>query len=241
MKILTSISPKHHNETQQAEAVASWSGFGYQVYSFNSKTECDMLRSTYPTVRFVETNRTMDHHFGKSFVCVNALIDWAKTQSEDCFLLINSDIILHCDDDILHKYISASKDGICIARRLNYDESLEAGVLNPDPFLPGFDAFLIHSKYLDLYPQSQFSLGNTHWDYWIPYTAIKANVPVIHIKENIIFHKNHPIQYDNAKWLEMGRYFRWDMKMYQYPDNPQGIAQMSEYIRRQFMLKMVEI
>ena len=81
----TSISPKHANNDIQLVAVNSWLELGLKVYSFNNKKECEYLATLYPNVTFIETHRTLEHHYGKPYVSINAVLDWCKEQKEDSF------------------------------------------------------------------------------------------------------------------------------------------------------------
>jgi hypothetical protein len=53
-------------------------------------------------------------------------------------------------------------------------------------------------------------MGMTHWDYWIPYRAIKNNIPVFKTNEKLLFHKLHQAQYSMANWLKMSKYFQME-------------------------------
>lgn len=220
----TSISPKHANNDIQLKAVNSWHDLGLKVYSFNCKKECEQLASMYPNVAFIETNRTMEHHFGKPYVQINAIFDWAKQQKEDYFCLINSDIELKTDKDTIVRIASEMNNSILMANRVNYDEDYRG-----TQYLHGIDVFFIHKKWLDLYPQTIFCLGQCHFDYWIPFTASKHGVNIYFIKQDIAFHKNHNVQYSEENWNKTGRYFMWNNDLYQFHPT-QGIGKMSTFV-----------
>lgn len=95
----TSIAPSHINNDIQRIATESWIANGMKVYSFNFPAEVEKLAPLYPNVTFIPTLRTMEHHFGKPYVSINAVLDWCKDQKEDRFCLINSDIELSEDKE----------------------------------------------------------------------------------------------------------------------------------------------
>ena len=150
----TSISPKHTNNDIQLKAVNSWIELGIKVYSFNNKQECKDLQPLYPNVIFIETHRTLEHHYGKPYVSINAVLDWCKEQKEDYFCLINSDIELKTDKETIGRIKAKMKDNIVLANRVNYDNDY-----NGKQYLAGIDVFFLHRNYIGIYEQSQFCFG----------------------------------------------------------------------------------
>jgi hypothetical protein len=220
----TSISPKHANNDIQLKAVDSWHNLGLKVYSFNCKAECDLLAPLYPNVTFIETSRTMEHHFSKPYVQINAIFDWCKEQEDNKLCLINSDIELVTDKETIGRIDSAMDEKMLMCNRVNYDTEYKGS-----QYLQGIDVFFIHKKYLHLYPQTIFCLGQCHFDYWIPFTASKNGVEVQFIRQDIAFHKNHNVQYSEDNWNKTGRYFMWNNDLYQFHPT-QGIGKMSTFV-----------
>lgn len=225
MVCITSISPKHHNNDIQLKAVQSWQSLGLNVVSVNSKSECEYLAPNYPGVRFVETNRTMELTYSKPLIGLNTIMDWCKMQQEDNYCIINSDIELKTDSDTIERIKLQMNDNIVLANRLNYSSDHSQGQL----FLAGIDVFFIQKKFMYIYPQSVFALGQCFWDYWIPYTAIHNNIPVKFIKQNIAYHKEHPAQYSSDAWQKIGRYFQWETNLYQF-NTTKEVGKMSTYV-----------
>ncbi len=201
MVVLTSISPSHINKDIQQKAVNSWGKLGLEVYSFNHPSEIDRLNH-YKGVNFIQTEKTMQHVFGKPYVQINALLDFAKEQDED-ICLINSDIELGYDQELLEKIKLQLNDKIVIAHRNDYDKSKK----DAQPYVLGIDVFFINRKFLDIFPPSLFCMGNCHWDYSIPFTAIKNGIEVINLQNKFAYHKKHPVQYSEKNWGVTGAYF----------------------------------
>jgi hypothetical protein len=165
----------------------------------------------------------MEHHFGKPYVSIHAVLDWCKNQNEETFCLINSDIELFESKDLI-KQVEGSET-LYIANRHNYNTDKSISTIYRD----GIDAFFIHKKHLNVYPQSIFCFGQCHWDYWIPYRAMVAGIDVKYIDNKIAFHKNHKAQYSQDMWQKTGRYFLWENNLYQFDDR-HGIPNMSKYV-----------
>ena len=124
----------------------------------------------------------------------------------DILMLINSDIILNCTAEFINKVMSISESCIPIAHRNDYTKNLTIS----KKYSFWFDVFFIHLKYIPVFPPAFYSMGQTWWDYWLPYKAIKNNVPVFLIEEPFAYHKEHPMQYNASDWIKMTEYFKWE-------------------------------
>lgn len=224
MIFLTSISPKHINEGIQSVCVNSWSKYG-KVYSFNCAEEINGLYDKYDNVTFVETKRTMEQVWRKPLVCISALIDWAKTQDEDKFCIINSDIELDINEIFLERIEVKLSNSFIFANRCDYENEKDSS----EVYTHGIDVFFLNKKYLNVLPPSLHCFGMTFWDYWIPYKAIRSGIKTIFVGQKIAYHKKHKIQYKDYDWQRSGEYFLWENELYQF--NPQqGIGRMSMFV-----------
>lgn len=221
MIFCTSLSPSHKNKDVQQTAVDSWSKFG-KVYSFNSAEE--IIKLKYKGVKFIETERTMQHTFKKPYVSVSAIIDWAKKKNDD-ICIINSDIELICSDSLMEKIKKALKTSLVLANRNDYDTDKKKS----ETYLRGLDVFFLSKKHLDIYPQSTLCLGQCHFDYWIPYKAIFAKVPVIILQNKIALHKKHSVQYSYANWLQTAKTFAAENK-FSHTDMPRMTELLFKFI-----------
>lgn len=224
MLCITSISPKHHNNEIQFKAIKSWIESGFTVVSMNGPEEVDFLKPFYPDVTFVKTFRTFEKTYGRPLVSINALMDYAKEQSDPHICLVNSDIELFLSSTQIESIEEKMSEMILISNRLDYDDNY-TGV----KYKAGFDVFFIHKKWLPFFPQSMHCMGMTFWDYWVPYTATKAFINVHIINDLIAFHKKHPFQYHQDHWLKSGRFFLWEAMLYQFSDTNE-IGKMSDFV-----------
>jgi len=203
MKIaFTSISPRHHIGDAQLKAVESWQKAGFEVISINSPLEIEELKTKYP-IKFVQCYRTMEGLFKAPYVPISAFFDYAKEQKIEQFMLINSDISLS-DGGLIEPYWEKAKEGLVFANRFDHDD-----FQRPQRYEYGFDVFIIHQDFYKLINQSMFCMGQTWWDYWLPYKFLKNNVPIHLITDPMFFHQRHPIQYSSKEWEVMTRHFQW--------------------------------
>ena len=198
---ITSISPRHAIGDAQIKAVESWKANGLRVISLNSKAEIEQLQDRYP-IEFVETNQTTEGLYKVGYVLISAFIDHAKNNGFDSIMIINSDIILRGS---VAKYFEQCKDGLVFANRTDFNRDFQEQKLYPN----GFDVFFIHSNFYHLIPKTLFAMGQTWWDYWIPYRFLMNRIPLFLSKEPIFMHERHAIQYDGAEWHRMTRHFSW--------------------------------
>lgn len=206
MIAITSISPKHSNFENQLTAVKSWQNAGYKVISLNVKSEIEQLKE-FQWVEFIETTRTNEVLFKKPYVTISAIIDHLKTISDDYFIIINSDIVIRDKIGILDTIKEKSETGIVIFNRYDFDSDMDVN----KRYESGFDGFFINKKWLSIFPQSILCLGQCHWDYWLPYQAILANVPILTMPYPYLFHKNHQIQYSAEDWKATGKIFEGEV------------------------------
>ena len=211
MIAVTSIAPNHINENVQQVAVNSWLKLGFKVYSFNSFDECVLLKPLYPDVIFIPTQKTMELTFGKPYVSINFLFDWCKGQSHSDICLINSDIELKTDKETINKIFDKAKDNIVMANRVNHN-----GDYVGSHYLHGIDVFFLNIKYLKIFPQTLFCLGQCHFDYWIPLVANSYQINTIFVEQKIAYHLDHAQRYSHENWLKTGRYLILDRSLYQF-------------------------
>lgn len=224
MIALTSISPKHLNNGIQKVAVESWLKLGMKVVSMNSQKEIEILEKEYKGVdiEFVPSHRTMEVLFGRPLITINALLDYAKDQVDDEFMIINSDIIIK---DVFSMYAGIRErmpNAVTMVKRRDFDKDIN----NNTVFESGIDIFFIHRNFLHIFPQSIYCIGECWWDYWIPYTLLKNNVTVHKLNEPFAFHKTHAIQYDMYKWGWIAEYFKWENNL----KSKGGASQLNQYV-----------
>lgn len=225
MILITSLSPSHLNASSQKEALKSWQQYGLCL-SMNNAEEIKILKNeNYEGIHFLETNKTIEHYVNKPLVMVHAMMDIARIQGKDLFI-VNSDIEIDNLPEL-------KQDGITIFSR--YDWSELHTKANAQMFVHGFDAFYIPKQFLKIFPPSIFAMGASHWDHWLPYHAILKNVPVYYPKGKFIFHKIHGTQYPLSEWYRMGKLFRWHFNL----DEKVSIEQIATNIMRTIKSKLI--
>ncbi len=205
MKVLTSISPSHANKDAQAIAVRSWIEHKLIPVSFNSAKEIETLAPLYPGVQFVDCHRTGQVLYKAPYAMISAMLDYAKAEGMEHAFMVNSDIAINDPANTLAQYVEKSKEGLVFSNRYDHNGDNQ----NPTRYDFGFDAFIVHRDHFHVLPQSLFAMGQTWWDYWIPYRFIQSKVPIELVKEPIFLHHRHNVQYNTAEWVRMTEHFMW--------------------------------
>jgi hypothetical protein len=212
MIAITSISPGHRLGTEHQQAcIQTWLDAGYKVYSLNAAEEIEGLQPLYPKVEFIPTRRHHKKLMGRPYVMVSAILDFAAETGADYTLIINSDIEINNSPAIVERLKATSEQGVIYMHRVNYDADKATGKM----YMDGVDGFFINKKWLNIFPQSQLCLGQCFWDFWVPYVVSKEkDVHLYWLKENYLYHKNHPIQYNRQEWEYTGEIFRVESRLF---------------------------
>jgi hypothetical protein len=135
---------------------------------------------------------------------LNSILDAIKYIDCDNCAIVNSDIILN-------KKISKSvSDGILIGTRWEISDDKNK---KPYPFSYGYDLFIFNRKVMNLFYNSNYVIGMPWWDFWIPMISIKSGIKVYHIKNHLISHRTHPINYDKDVFISFGEYLYQDIML----------------------------
>jgi hypothetical protein len=89
---LTSLSPSPEDRDVQLATLQTWADAGLEARSFNHPTEIATMSARYD-VQFISTTGTIAHVFGRHYIPINTIVDWAA-QSGESALIINADIHL---------------------------------------------------------------------------------------------------------------------------------------------------
>jgi hypothetical protein len=138
------------------------------------------------------------------YVPISAFIEYAKRNGLEQVMLINSDIAINDPRGLVQNYCGRAKGGLIFASREDHN-----GDGRSRRYIHGFDVFVIHSNYYHLITASMFCMGQTWWDYWVPWQFIRNNVSVTLVKEPVFFHREHPVQYSHDEWVRMTEHFQW--------------------------------
>jgi hypothetical protein len=193
---LTSLSPNLDDLAHISECISSWRRAGLPVFSFNHPSEIPELEKHF-AVDFVPVEETSAATFGRHYVPVNALLDWAGRHNGPV-LIINSDIELQMQSWELQRARWLAEDGLCYFVRFNHDGDVASAW--PEPF--GIDAFLFHGRDANLFPRSFMSLGKPHWDYWVPHTFAAHGRQLHAVEFPAAFHLQHQSRMSWDEWYQ---------------------------------------
>lgn len=202
MILATSLSPNHINKSVQQKAIDSWNKLGFDCYSFNHESEIEAL-SGYNGIQIVPTQNTGKHLFGKHYVMISEVINWCKSTNQPYFCFTNSDIEFEYNPELIHKIKNKIDTDLVICHREDYDKSKKES----QTYYLGIDAFFLNKEHLNIYNPSSLCIGQCFWDYHIPFTAIENGIEVINLKNKLIYHKKHPVQYSPKNWETTGKIF----------------------------------
>jgi hypothetical protein len=145
------------------------------------------------------TGRDSSMIYGKPYAFLDDVINACTA---DVAIITNSDIELLGD---LSPYLAAAEDRVTIANRMDHNGSPAQGAV----YVHGFDLFIVHRRFFDRIPISLFVLGQTWWDYFLPYILQISGVPVKIAPHGLIGHHRHAQQYDTASWIRMTDHFKF--------------------------------
>lgn len=212
---ITSISPRHAIGDAQINAVQSWVDRGLKVLSFNAQSEIDELADKYPLVTFVRVDRNASGIYKRPYVFISSFIEYAAANELEAVMIINSDIVINGD---VSQHFAACENGLVFANRCDHNGDFQ----NPTRYKHGFDVFFIHSKYYGVLHQSLFAMGQTWWDYWVPYRFVKMGLRIHLITDCLFLHARHAVQYDATEWVRMTEHFQW-IERYLPKGRPQDV------------------
>jgi FkbM family methyltransferase len=195
---LTSLSPAPHQVAAQRAALQSWADADLEIHSFNHPSERDAIVSSYD-VDVLAVTRTTAHLFGRHYVPIKTMLDWAAGR-EGPVLIVNSDIVLRLARWELQRFRWASDGGLCCFVRYNHDGDLRRAVREQY----GIDAFLFSGRDASLFPDSDLSMGQPFWDFWVPQVFVSAGRRLAWVDFPAAFHQRHPAAWSWDAWHRCG-------------------------------------
>lgn len=207
LKIMTSIAPRGLEHQQRA--VASWKALGFDVLSLNCADEIAVLRAPFPDVDFVEATRDGRARTGRPLVYFDDILDYYRKTGDAICGIVNSDIILKPDEAFYDIILREAADALVYGSRVDV---AQMEVLVGSVYAGGFDFFFFPRAFADLYPPSEFMLGMTWWDYWVPSAALLRGMAVKRLDSYYAFHELHKINYSPESYLEFGQEFAERMR-----------------------------
>jgi hypothetical protein len=192
MVFFTSICPGRIEE--QKKAVESWLKTGSTAFSLNCSNEISVLRDLYPEIVFIPTNDVIN---GK-YVRINAILNAAYSQhlsNEIC--IINSDIEITDNKKHFEQFEKYAKQSLVYVSRYDYSHP-DKSDMEITPY--GIDIFAFSKPVIKIYTEQNYAIGQPVWDYWLPYTALKNNIPLTYINYPFAFHCKHEKKWNHEQW-----------------------------------------
>lgn len=231
MVLFTSLSPRHHNKDRQQNCLDSWNKVGVECFSVNAKKEIPEVN--YKGVTVLENN---DFYFrnNRCYTKLNSIFKDALDRVSDYLILTNSDIECVYSKDELTSLCEKTKDGVLCLNRWEFTDDKSDCIIDRK----GFDTFIIPKSIIQLYVESPFVLGLTHFDFWIPYRAQKNNIPIYRTNEKVILHKRHKLHYDSKEWQITGKWISDLEGLIRFNYNTRKI---SDYVYSEIQKKFITI
>jgi hypothetical protein len=189
---VTSLSLLPHHIGVQERCLRTWLDMGLRIVAGNSEQDIEKLRGIYPYVEFRPCGQSA------SYDRPTARIYDLMRLVEEPILLINSDIEMHGSQAMLLDALR-SRESI-VGLRHNYDTGIFDAIVEPW----GVDAFLLFPEAIATFPDLDFAIGQTMWDYWIPKHLESIGAKMRWAGEPFFFHKSHPVHWKHES-LETGR------------------------------------
>jgi hypothetical protein len=200
MRLYTSLSPNPASVATQSACVRSWLDHGHDVISV--QTHGDDIASTVPDGVQVERVRaTASGRFDKQYVGLDAIIDSFIASGLERCGIINGDIEILDPTGLL----DIPRDGLVCLRRHDHDGDKSRAQV----FASGFDMFILTREHALSVPRSMFVIGQTFWDYWLPWSAHRDGHKLTTIDAPLLFHRKHPLNYAHQDWLRTVHHFCW--------------------------------
>lgn len=191
---LTSLPLSVESAPLITNCIASWRRAGLRVIAFNHPSEIERLARLYD-VDFEPVEETTVNIFGKHFIPIKAMLDWAA-ERDALALLINADIELRLEEWEIKRLRWSADGGLLYFIRYNHDGDLARA----ERERYGIDAFLFHGRDVAQFPDSFLSMGQPGWDYWLPHIFIARDRPVYAVEFPAAFHRRHPLRWSWENW-----------------------------------------
>jgi FkbM family methyltransferase len=232
---LTSLSPAPHQVAAQRAALQSWVEADLEIHSFNHPSERDAIASCYD-VDIVPVTRTTVHLFGRHYVPIKTMLDWAA-EREGPVLIVNSDIVLRLARWELQRLRWASDGGLCCFVRYNHNGDLRCAVREQY----GIDAFLFSGRDASLFPDSDLSMGQPFWDFWVPHVFASAGRRLSWVDFPAAFHQRHPVGWSWDVWHRCGLVFSQVTGVRMDRDDFEACQSMAISVRQAFDRRRVAL
>ena len=201
MKLFTSSPPKAGD--RELAAVASWLKAGMVPVSFNRADEIAVLRPRFPGAHFVSTARTLESVYGRPYIGLSLVLDWAARNAGEPFLLLNADIQLAVTPAWGKEIAARAASGVVVVHRYDFDTDRSFS----SEYRTGIDGVAMSPAAAARFPANGLALGQQYWDYWVPWKALELDMPLFRLRGAYAFHQRHPRARNDAMRRAAGTEF----------------------------------
>ncbi|MHB8120727.1 MAG: glycosyltransferase [Desulfuromonadaceae bacterium] len=194
ISIATSIALK--NIEKQKSAVTSWFHQGFRVISVNTAPEIAILKSNFPDVIFVETQRDARETMGRPLIFLDDVLAALAAFGAPICGIINSDIHLDAKFELADCIAREAVSSLIIGHRIDVDK---LGSTDGEVYLNGFDLFFFDRNLCDIVPPNDFCLGATWWDTWLPLIMLIKGIKVKQLMHPGAYHVKHDNRWDETE------------------------------------------
>lgn len=168
--LVTSLTPR--NIENQQRAVESWLRLGFSVVSLNARADIDVLGPRFRGVEFVEIQQGAQAACDESPVALDHVVDFLGSREMPVCGLIKPEIHLRATSATLRFLMEETKGALVYASHADV-EALDdtTGEIRKS----GFDIFLFDRELLKRIPSTEFRLGRSWWDLWLPFYLMRSS------------------------------------------------------------------
>lgn len=195
----TSIAP--YELEKQKECIATWISSGFEVISFNSQAEIEIIAPEFKTldVRFCEIKRSAYELCGKELPFIQDILDAISKETECICGYCNSDIFFYNVTPKIYEYIyEQAQSSVLIVHRNEVNEYADIGIGKFNINFDGIDCFFADKSVIDnLY--GLWAYVQMVWDTFLLVMCKRKNVLVKTLLNPIAFHKRHAVRWNSER------------------------------------------
>jgi hypothetical protein len=174
----------------QRACITSWRQFGFDIISFNSRSEIDALSGCNYDVTFqeIDLDRPRIVHFFRHF----------QNSRKAVAGIVNADCLLLGNEMIISTILKAAKSGLVMLERMNV-RAEDAHVTGTSCY--GFDFFCFGSELLRHQEfDEEILIGTPWWDYWLPLAYQQAGGTLFSPIAPLLIHIDHLQNWSKENW-----------------------------------------
>lgn len=202
MKFFTSLSPNPRSISTQQTCTTSWVTHGHKVVCVQGPDD-DVRESAPDNAEIMRFKPIMAGRQSRPYIALDSILEAFLATGDKSCCIINGDIEI---SDPLKLMDAAEATGrLVCGRRWDHDGVYDHAKVFPN----GFDFFIIHREHALATPRSMFVIGQTFWDYWLPWSCSMRGYRLVTIGPPVAYHRRHPMNYGHEDWVRTVQHFLW--------------------------------